>query len=578
MADNYLEKQMEQYQARKAAWERKRKSGKKKKLPTLSMLHRFSVPTAGIPLPEKFTYPFCYTPHPLCVLAAEEVKKYLSARYEWAEELQAGKMFGVLVVLDTRNEIGYLAAYSGILAGRNDHPFFVPPVYDLLNPEGFFKTEEAEITRINGQIRLLENDAAYRTLQEQAAMLQQAREAALQQARLERKAAKIRRDVRRSCGNLSAEEQASLLRESQFQKAEYKRLEQAWEEKIRPIRAQLAAYEERIHALKAERKRRSAALQEKLFGQFKMLNQRGEARDLCDIFSHTVHQTPPAGAGECAAPKLLQQAYLHHWKPLAMAEFWWGNSPRTEIRQHGHYYPACKGKCGPILEHMLQGLDVEDNPLLHQTRAVARQSIGTVYEDKWMTIVCKPAGMLSVPGKEEAPSVYSLMRERYPEADGPLIVHRLDMATSGLILIARNKQVHQALQALFHHRQIKKRYIALLDGTVEQAEGIIDLPLCSNPLDRPRQMVDEQHGKPALTRYTVLERTGAYTRVAFYPQTGRTHQLRVHAAHPQGLNCPIVGDELYGKKAERLFLHAEMLEFLHPVTRERLRIECPAPF
>lgn len=547
-------------------------------LPTMPILHRFPVPTAGIPLPEKFTYSFCYTPHPLCVLAAGEVKKYLSTRYEWAEELQAGKMFGVLVVLDTHGEIGYIAAYSGILAGRNDHPFFVPPVYDLLNPEGFFKTEEAEITRINEQIRQLENDAARQVLQGQEAMLRQACEASLQQARLEREAAKTRRDARRSCGNLSAEEQASLLRESQFLKAGYKRLEQAWEEKKRPIRTQLAAYEERICALKTERKKRSAALQEKLFRQFKMLNHRGEARDLCDIFSHTAHQTPPAGAGECAAPKLLQQAYLHHWTPLAMAEFWWGNSPKAEIRHHGHYYPACKGKCGPILEHMLQGLDVEDNPLLHQTRMAARKNVETVYEDNWLAIVCKPAGMLSVPGKEEAPSVYSLMRGHYPEADGPLIVHRLDMATSGLLLVAKNKQVHQALQALFHHRQIKKRYIALLDGVVKQAEGVVDLPLRPDPLDRPRQMVDIRCGKPAFTQYVVLERTDAYTRVAFYPKTGRTHQLRVHAAHPQGLNCPIIGDELYGKGAGRLFLHAEMLEFTHPVTRELLRIECPAPF
>lgn len=542
------------------------------------MLHRFSTSIAEIPLPEKFTYPFCYTPHPLCVLAAEEVKSFLSRQTEWTEELQAGKMFGVLLIRDEDGEIGYLAAYSGILAGRNDHPFFVPPVYDLLNPDGFFKKEEEQISRINLSIREMEEATEYKVLQEQLDNLQQEAEKDLRLSKSLLKEAKQRREAQRQSGNLTEEEAAALIRESQFQKAEYKRKERNWKERLLPLQKQTAAYEQQIRQLKTERKERSSALQQRLFSQFRLLNRKGETRDLCDIFAHTAHKIPPAGAGECAGPKLLQQAYLHHWTPLAMAEFWYGNSPQTEIRHHGHYYPACQGKCAPILSHMLQGLEVDPNPLVQQQKESAGLPLETVFEDEWLAVVCKPAGMLSVPGKEETVSVYDLMRQRYPSSQGPLLVHRLDMATSGLLLVAKTKQTHQALQALFKKRQIKKRYIALLQGCVAQDQGVIRLPIGPSHLDRPRQMVDETYGKPAITLYTVLNRTAAYTRVAFYPQTGRTHQLRIHAAHPAGLHCPIMGDELYGTKAERLYLHAEMLEFIHPVTGKLLHIERKADF
>ena len=308
-----------------------------------------------------------------------------------------------------------------------------------------------------------------------------------------------------------------------------------------------------------------------------MLNYRGEVITLCDIFEQTVHKTPPAGAGECAAPKMLQQAYLHHWKPIAMAEFWWGNSPRNEVRHHGYYYPACKGKCEPILRHMLQGLEVEANPMQQETER-GNEKLNIVYEDQWLLIINKPAGMLSVPGKERQTSIYDLARKAYPEADGPMIVHRLDMATSGLLIIAKDKKTHQHLQAQFKNRSIRKKYIALLNGVVPEDEGTIELSLCPNPLDRPRQMVDTQYGKPAITYYQVLERTDKYTRIAFYPHTGRTHQLRVHAAHPSGLHCPIIGDELYGKKDKRLYLHAEFIEFTHPVNGQSMCITEKADF
>lgn len=542
------------------------------------MLHRFTTSITDIPLPERFTYPFCYTPHPLCILAAKEVQSYLTRQTAWKDELRQGKMFGVLIVQTEHGEIGYLAAFSGILAGKNLHPFFVPPVYNLLQPQGFFKIEEENISSINRNIRQLENDKAYAALSAELARTIQSAENILATAKAQLKEAKTAREQRRKEKELNAQEEAELIRESQFQKAEYKRLERSWKARITTLQTQTEDWERRISALKSERKTRSAALQQKLFEQFGMLNYRGEVKNLCEIFGQTVHKTPPAGAGECAAPKLLQQAYLHGWKPIAMAEFWWGDSPKTEIRHHGHYYPACKGKCEPILQHMLQGLQVEENPMLKRMQ-VPSKNLEIVYEDPWLSVINKPAGMLSVPGKEDAVSVYSLMREQYPEADGPLTVHRLDMATSGLMLIAKTKRVHQNLQAQFKNRLVRKRYVALLEGIVPKDKDTVDLPLCLNPLDRPRQMVHTEHGKPAITDYQVLERLdGKRTRIAFYPRTGRTHQLRIHAAHPLGLHCPIIGDELYGEKADRLYLHAEYLEFTHPITGETVRITKEAEF
>lgn len=542
------------------------------------MLHRFTTSITDIPLPERFTYPFCYTPHPLCILAAKEVQSYLTRQTAWKDELRQGKMFGVLIVQTEHGETGYLAAFSGILAGKNLHPFFVPPVYNLLQPQGFFKIEEENISSINRNIRQLENDKAYAALSAELARTIQSAENILATAKAQLKEAKTAREQRRKEKELNAQEEAELIRESQFQKAEYKRLERSWKARITTLQTQTEDWERRISALKSERKTRSAALQQKLFEQFGMLNYRGEVKNLCEIFGQTVHKTPPAGAGECAAPKLLQQAYLHGWRPIAMAEFWWGDSPKTEIRHHGHYYPACKGKCEPILQHMLQGLQVEENPMLKRMQ-VPSQNLEIVYEDPWLSVINKPAGMLSVPGKEDAVSVYSLMREQYPEADGPLTVHRLDMATSGLMLIAKTKRVHQNLQAQFKNRLVRKRYVALLEGIVPKDKGTVDLPLCLNPLDRPRQMVHTEHGKPAITDYQVLERLdGKRTRIAFYPRTGRTHQLRIHAAHPLGLHCPIIGDELYGEKADRLYLHAEYLEFTHPITGETVRITKEAEF
>ena len=458
------------------------------------MIHSFPIATENLPLPQLFTYPFHYTPHPLCVKAAEEVQQYLQTRTDWHEELQQGKMFGVLVVKTPTGEVGYLAAFSGNLAGSNHHDYFVPPVYDLLNPDGYFKEEEARISAINVMLNHTNDNN-----------------------------------------------------------------------------------QEIIEALKEERKQRSIALQQWIFEQFRLRNARGEEQDIYSIFTQTAHRNPPAGTGECAAPKLLQYAYLNNLQPLAMAEFWWGDSPKGEIRRHGHYYPACRHKCEPILNFMLQGLEVEPNPLL--TSNTDATQLETVYEDDFLLVVNKPAGMLSVPGKTGQASVLTLLQERYPDATGPILVHRLDMATSGLLLAAKDKDTHALLQKQFEGRTVKKRYIALLEG-IPQAEpkGFIRLPLRPDFDNRPLQMVCYEYGKPAVTRYEIMDTENNRTRMAFYPETGRTHQLRVHAAHPEGLNCPIVGDPLYGQSADRLYLHAERLEFRHPVTGQRLQIQKEAPF
>ena len=564
------------------------------------MIHFFKKPVSHLALPEKFTYPFHYTPHPLCVLAAEEVKAYIASRKEWQEELASGKMFGVLIVQtdngitnNEENQIGYLAAFSGNLAGKNLHPYFVPPVYDLLQPEGFFKIEEEQISAINIRIRELENSSSYLDSKEKWKIETEQAKAVLNQAKAELKMAKEAREIRRqSSPELSEEEQASLIRESQYQKAEYKRLEKEWKKRLEEPETEVRHFDIEIERLKTERKERSAALQRKLFEQFRMLNAQGEVKDLYTIFEQTVQKVPPAGAGECALPKLLQYAYLHQLKPLAMAEFWWGDSPKNEIRHHGYYYPSCKGKCEPILQHMLQGLEVDENPLLNPVHE--EEELEIVFEDEWLLVVNKPAGMLSVPGKaEDRDSVYHRLKKKYPEATGPMIVHRLDMATSGLLLVAKTKKVHQDLQAQFANRSIKKRYVAVLDGIVlSERTGRIELPLCLNPLDRPRQIVSKEYGKEAITEYKIISESEKiidesersineprkYTRIVFYPLTGRTHQLRVHAAHPEGLGCPILGDELYGKKADRLYLHAEYIEFRHPIYGDILCIQKEADF
>ncbi len=544
------------------------------------MLHRFACDISPIELPSQFTWPFHYTPHPLCRLAAAEVEEYLRSRQDWAEEIAEGKMFGVLVVRDKEGEIGFVAAFSGNLAGSNLHAYFVPPVYDMLRPDDFFRREEAEISAINRKVEHLEQSEEYAVARQKLSDAKAEADSELSALKTTLAQRKAERATRRTNG----EQEATLILESQRDNADLQRLKRHHRTLIAEAEAAVESFRTEIEALHDERRHRSAELQKALFREFRMLNARGEVRDLCELFAPTSQPLPPAGAGECAAPKLLQYAYLNSLTPIAMAEFWQGASPRGEVRHHGQFYPSCNGKCKPILTFMMQGLDVEPNPLL----AIRPPEPIVVWEDEDLVAVNKPCGMLSVRGKSGVRSVEEWAEERYPTYDGPKIVHRLDQSTSGILLIAKNKAAHQALQEQFIRHTIRKSYIALLDGELKQRWGRIDLKMRLDYDNRPRQMVTPD-GKRAITEYEVIsiERTGDThrTRVLFRPITGRTHQLRLHSAHHQGLNTPIVGDDLYGhdchadlSDGHRLCLHAFRIEFTHPRTGQRMDLSCKAEF
>ena len=604
------------------------------------MLHTLNV---SIPSPRQFTYPFCYDVDPLAEAASLELQRYIADADLMSTEKGCGKMFGVLVVEYEDEEgalqRGFLAAYSGLLGGRNDWPYFVPPVFDAQQPDGHFKRTEREISAINREIAAIEHDAEYLQSVEQHEQTKKRLQAEVDAFKAEVDAAKARRDARRKSGEpLSEEEQAEMIRESQFMKAELRRRRKAMEQADSTLTTHHSTF---LKSLQRKRKQMSDELQRWLFAAYRMLNAKGEERDLIDIFREYTHAMPPAGAGDCCAPKLLQYAYLHHLRPVCMAEFWWGESPASEIRHHLHYYPACRSKCLPILTHMLKGLDVAPNPLA-QKRHTAEPRV--LYADEYIMVVDKPAGMLSVPGKAESvrsefsdsanisveeyfanlqlPTNSQLPTEQFTigEADNSKLktqnskflkaAHRLDMDTSGLLVLARTEQAYVELQRQFASRETVKRYEAVLSGVPTQNSKLktqnsstqpsgcleaISLPLIADINDRPRQRVDMEHGKPALTLYNIVEvrAVDANTAVAYttkkvdkrrtlvhlYPKTGRTHQLRVHCAHPLGLACPILGDPLYGiERADRMYLHAAELTFRHPVTGETMHFLSPSGF
>ena len=509
--------------------------------------------------------PFYYTPPPDCRAAADELIAWLSGRSSafcsrpvdpaFRAEIDRGKMFGVLVVeggetaLTRGTRFHYLAGYSGQVCGRSDWPAFVPAVFDYLQPNGYFKQHEAEITQLNRAI----DDAA----------------ASLSADKLS--FSDTQPPIPYTKGRLEGEREEEYIRRRQFENAERHR----WKLKQRKIEAERKESENHITVLKTLRRQKSDALQRWLFHHFLMLNGQGERKDLIAIREGAI---PPAGSGECCEPKLLQYAFQHGLRPVSMAMFWWGESPRGEIRHHLQFYPACNGKCKPILRWMLQGIDVEANPLERKEddgRLAAQLKI--LYEDDDICVVSKPAGMLSVPGKSGRASVLSVMRQRYPDSDSPLIVHRLDMATSGLMVIAKTLVAYHLLQQQFASHEISKRYVAVLSKPLSKEvpqEGTISLPLRPDLDDRPRQVVDDKYGREAVTIYNKV----SDDRLWLWPKTGRTHQLRVHCAHELGLNDPIKGDMLYGTACDRLYLHAEKLCFRHPTNGRTMSFTAKAPF
>jgi len=544
-----------------------------------SLFIAFSHNVSGIEIPEKFTFPFYYEPHELSIIAANELQNYLETQTDFEhnfgldsqqEGLVIGKMFGVLVVQNTTGQLGYLWAFSGKLAERNHHPLFVPTVFDMLEENSFFKKEETILNRYNQKIETLENDAAYlASIQQLEQTKSQAQQEIQEQKEKIKRGKKLRAEKRKS---LPAANLEQLNKESQEEGILLKKMTQYWNHHIQAAIEKVELFTHKINQLKEERRQKSAALQQQLFAEYAFLNQFQELKSLGEIFNGN----PPAGAGECAAPKLLHYAFQHHLKPIAMAEFWWGQSPKSEVRKHKQFYPACTGKCEPILAHMLKSIPLDDNPF--QVNPAEGKTLDIVYEDDYLALVNKPAEFFSVPGKQIKDSVYTRMKSLYPNATGPLVVHRLDMSTSGLILVAKSSEIYKNLQSQFIKRKVKKRYVALLDGLIKGNSGIIDLPLRVDLDNRPNQMVCYEHGKTAQTLWEVIERRENKTLVYFYPITGRTHQLRVHAAHNLGLNTPIVGDDLYGTKANRLHLHAESITFTHPVSKETVTITVAANF
>jgi len=541
-------------------------------------------------LPERFTFPFFYEPHALTKIAAKELQHWLETQAELDHNfglvegqpgLVIGKMFGVLVVQDAEGKVGYLSGVSGKLAGVNDHPKFVPPVFDMLVEDSFFLKEQYLLNDINRQVKDIESDEEYLRLQSELESLSADAESQINTLKAELKANKAERKKLRVeqkkilTGPEYADYEALMIKHSLHDKHRFNVVCAEWDSRLADRRGRIAHFSDTVERLKKERGERSAALQQQLFEQYVFLNRDGKEKSLYSIFSETVFGKPPAAAGECATPKLLQYAFRNGYRPLAMAEFWWGAPPKSEVRKHKQFYPACTGKCKPILQHMLEGIPMEENPLLHNPGEGKKMDI--IFEDDSFVVVNKPAELLSVPGIEIYDSVYARLKAYFGDSE-PLIIHRLDMATSGLLVVAKTKEAHKHIQKQFLKRTVTKRYTALLSRVVQGDEGEIDLPLRGDIDNRPYQLVCFEFGKRALTRWKITERNETTVKIHFWPLTGRTHQLRMHAAHELGLNAPIVGDDLYGTSSTRLHLHAAQLEFEHPISGEKVSFEVKEEF
>ncbi|MBQ0116318.1 MAG: RluA family pseudouridine synthase [Flavobacterium sp.] len=557
----------------------------------MSQFHYFKTDITGISTPEKFTFPFFYEPHQLSVIAANELKEYLNSQTDWEHNfgldndqntLAIGKMFGVLVVRNQQDELGYLCAFSGKLANKNIFPNFVPPIFDMLDPDGFFLREETYLNNINTELEQLEASEAFLSLSAAFAAdeLEDTNQIALLKTQLkegksERKKIRIAQITILSPAEFELLE-ADLVKQSLRDKHEFGlKMLQLEQDKIKKHQ-EYFKIADRIQFLREERKDFSSNLQQRLFDQYNFLNKDGKLKSVSAIFAQTNLLKPPAAAGDCAAPKLLQYAFQNDLTPVCMAEFWWGESPKSEIRKHSQFYPSCTGKCEPILKHMLEGIELDPNPLLNNP--ALHKTLEIMYQDEDMVVVNKPADFLSVPGIHIQDSVYTRIQEMIPDLSGPIIIHRLDMATSGILVLAKHKEAHKILQEQFINRTIQKRYLALLEGEIDQEEGYIEFPIRVDLDDRPRQVVCYEYGKMAKTYFKVLEKSQGRTRIHYWPITGRTHQLRMHSSHHLGLNCPIVGDDLYGQKDSRLHLHAEYLELKHPKTGKTMRFLADCDF
>ena len=556
------------------------------------MLHfqHFKKDISGIEIPDKFTFPFYYEPNLLAKIAAKELQEYLEKQTEFKHEFgikdstaknALGKMFGVLVVKNTDGDLGYLASFSGKLADESLPNKFVPPIFNMRTQGSFYEQGEKEIEKIGGKIQQLKKDKNYLLNKK---LLKKHTEYVKKDLAIQRKKMRTSKHLRKHQkeeARLRLDDKSfevftkKLIQESFNDQFFYRELQEYYEDKIKKIKKSLLLFENTIEEHIRNRKKISKTIQNTLFEKYQFLNQQKEQKGLLDIFDNA-HARPPAGSGDCCAPKLLQYAFQHRLIPVVMAEFWWGISPNSAIRKHKNFYPSCQSRCKPILRHMLEGVQMDENLLLKNLSESVALKI--VFEDDDLIIVNKPPEFLSVPGKEIKDSVYTRIKQKYPSVTGPIIVHRLDMSTSGILVLTKTKEANKILQQQFIKRTVKKRYVALLSGKVSEKKGTITLPLRLDLDDRPRQLVDFKNGKAAKTNWTIISENNTYTRIHFYPVTGRTHQLRVHAAHKDGLNLPIIGDDLYGTKQDRLYLHADFIEFIHPTSKNKINFTVPSDF
>lgn len=535
--------------------------------------------------PERMPSPFAVEPHPLARRAAAQLRAQLEAGL--ARELglaEDGKMFGVLVVADRDGRIGFLRAFSGMVRGRWHLDGFAPPAFDSDARDAFWPAGECELARLGADLNALDEQMAPLRAQLDAMLARQ--QAELDELRAGHRANREQRRLARAalsstctstctCHVHVHDQRLALDQQSRADTAERRRLDARHADERAVLERQLRPLEHQRDAIDEQRAAKSRTFLQQIHATYALANARGEHRGLAEIFAPAA---PPGGAGDCAAPKLLAYAYRHGLRPLALAEIWCGAPPAAGGRRDGMFYPACRGKCGPILAHMLTGLDVEPAPEFGTALIPAHEPI-TLFEDHYLAIVVKPAGLLSVPGRgTHSDCVQSRLRARYPTATGPLVVHRLDLDTSGVMLVAKDLETYAALQRQFTERTVEKRYVAWVDGDVAGERGTIDLPMRVDLDDRPRQIVDFVHGRAAVTEWQVALRRDGRTRVVLAPKTGRAHQLRLHAAHPRGLATPIVGDRLYGRPEGRLMLHSEAIAFVHPHTQERIERRSAAPF
>lgn len=551
---------------------------------------RFTQPVDHLGVPTEFTYPFAYQAAPLSKVAARELQHKLTQFHPVSTKSQ-GRMYGVLVVKAPNGELGYLSASSGNEVNHEAQHLsqiaFVPSIVDGFTNDEKQQQAHQQVNRINHTIQQLQTSQDYQYLtqllsaEKQSALFQISQQQQRNSVnKAQRNHARQQLTSMQARNAISADEikrqSIELARQSVSDKKTLASLKTYWQHRVEKVKNHYDTLQNNINTLKKQRRQLSNKLQKWLFEQYQLLNAKGEVKDVATLFKATVTPKPPAGTGDCAAPKLLQYAYQNQLHPICMAEFWWGNAPKSEVRKHLQFYPSCQGKCQPLLNHMLSGLNVEKNPLLENP--AANLPLPIVYQDEHIVVVNKPSGLLSVPGKTIKDSVYQRIIEQYPNSSGNLILHRLDMATSGLLVLALSERAHKHLQKQFISKVVQKRYVALLDGIIEHQQGEISLPLTLDFYDRPRQMVCFDTGKRAHTKWQKIAIEKNKTRLYLYPITGRTHQLRVHCAHARGLNTPIIGDDLYGTAETRLKLHAQRLSFLHPISQQRLTFEVDADF